>query len=107
MTVTGAITVENVTLPRLWSCLWAMSPSAGRRQWRSLLARLEGGLLVAGRTLRFKLHQNVVGQLAATGLGDALVLVAESGRSICPSCAGPACPDRARRGRAVRLIPIT
>jgi len=63
MTVTDAITVENVTLPRLWSCLWAMSLLAGRRQWRSLLARLEGRLLDAGRTLRFKLQQNVVGQL--------------------------------------------
>jgi hypothetical protein len=63
MTVTDAITVENVTLPRLWSCLWAMSLLAGRRQWRSLLARLEGGLLVAGRTLRFKLQPNVVSQL--------------------------------------------
>jgi hypothetical protein len=106
MTVMAAITVENMTLPRLWPSLWAMSPSAGRRKWQSLLARLEGGLLVAGRTLRFKLHQNVVGQLAAPGLGDALVLVAESGRSIRPSCAGPACFGRVRRDRAVRLIRI-
>lgn len=62
MTVTAATTVENVTLPRLWPCLWARSPSAGRRQWQSLLARLEVALLVAGRTLWFKLQPNAVSQ---------------------------------------------
>jgi hypothetical protein len=103
MTVKAAITVENVTLPRLWRCLWARSPSAGRRE------RLVGP--PRGRFARCRPHVKVQaatergGATAAPRPRDALV-VAESGHSRRPSCAGPACPDRARRDRAVRLMRI-
>lgn len=63
VTVTATDSVIDVTLPRLWSRHWAMSPLTDRRKRQSLVAGLQRGLQGADLTLRFKVRQHVVAQL--------------------------------------------